>query len=80
MSSLSLCSFAVFALCIAFQPRRDDCFRAAGDDPTEYVDVAYKVPERKYNAWPESIRLAFAPARMVRTGKPSFTLTLKPDG
>jgi hypothetical protein len=54
--------------------------RAAGDDPTEYVDIAYKVPERKYTAWPESIRVAFAPARTVKTGKPTFTLTLKPDG
>ena len=51
--------------------------RAAGDDPTQYVDIAIKVPERKYTAWPESIRNAFAPARTVRTGKPSFVLTLK---
>ena len=51
--------------------------RAAGDDPTQYVDIAIKVPERKYTAWPESIRTAFAPARTVRTGKPSFVLTLK---
>ena len=43
--------------------------RAAGDDPTQYVDIAIKVPERKYTAWPESIRTAFAPARTVRTGK-----------
>ncbi|TAN56939.1 MAG: hypothetical protein EPN20_17880, partial [Magnetospirillum sp.] len=26
--------------------------RAAGDDPDEYVDLAFKVPERKYGAWP----------------------------
>ncbi len=51
--------------------------RAAGDDPTQYVDIAIKVPERKYTAWPESIRTAFAPARTVRAGKPSFVLTLK---
>ena len=51
--------------------------RAAGDDPTQYVDIAIKVPERKYTAWPERIRTAFAPARTVRTGKPSFVLTLK---
>ena len=51
--------------------------RAAGDDPNQYVDIAIKVPERKYTAWPESIRTAFAPARTVRTGKPSFVLTLK---
>ena len=54
--------------------------RAAGDDPVEYIDVAYKVSERKYTAWPENIRAAFAPARTVRTGKATFTLTLKPDG
>ncbi|MCX7366316.1 MAG: hypothetical protein NTV97_31495 [Alphaproteobacteria bacterium] len=53
--------------------------RAAGDDPTQYVDIAIKVPERKYTAWPESIRTAFAPARTVRTGKPSFVLTLVED-
>ena len=53
--------------------------RAAGDDPTQYVDIAIKVPERKYTAWPENIRVAFAPARTVKTGKPSFILTLKED-
>ena len=40
----------------------------AGDDPTEYVDLAYKVPERKYAAWPEAIRQGFEPARTVRPG------------
>ena len=49
--------------------------RAAGDDPSQYVDIAIKVPERKYTAWPESIRAAFAPARTVKTGKPSFRLS-----
>jgi len=42
--------------------------RAAGDDPSQYVDVTYKVPERKYTAWPEAIRAGFEPARTVRTG------------
>ena len=50
--------------------------RAAGDDPTQYVDIAIKVPERKYTAWPESIRAAFAPARTGKPGKPSFRLSL----
>ena len=54
--------------------------RAAGDDPADYVDISFKVPERKFTAWPANIRAAFAPARTVRTGKPTFTLTLKPDG
>jgi hypothetical protein len=42
--------------------------RDAGDDPAEYVDLAYKVPERKYAAWPEAIRQGFEPARTVRPG------------
>lgn len=42
--------------------------RAAEDDPTEYVDIAFKVPERKYVAWPEAIRQGFEPARTVKTG------------
>ena len=42
--------------------------RAAGDDPSQYVDVTYKVPERKYAAWPEAIRKGFEPARTVRPG------------
>ena len=55
--------------------------RAEGDDPAEYVDVAFKVPERKYAAWPTGIRAAFEGARMVRTGKPVFKLALaKEDG
>lgn len=42
--------------------------RATGDDPAQYVDLAVKVPERKYTAWPESIRAVFEPARTVETG------------
>ncbi|MEC3860101.1 hypothetical protein VK792_02285 [Mesobacterium sp. TK19101] len=42
--------------------------RDAGDDPAEYVDLAYKVPERKFAAWPEAIRQGFEPARTVRPG------------
>ena len=50
--------------------------RAAGDDPAEYVDIAFKVPERKYTAWPAGIRAAFEGARTVKTGKPTFKLLL----
>lgn len=42
--------------------------RAAGEDPAQYVDIAYKVSERKYAAWPDAIRAGFEPARTVRTG------------
>jgi hypothetical protein len=53
-----------------------DRIRAAGEDPGEYVEVTYKVPERAYTAWPEHIRTAFTAARTVRTGKATFKLTL----
>jgi hypothetical protein len=42
--------------------------RDAGDDPAQYVDIAIKVPERKYAAWPDNIREQFEPARTVRSG------------
>ena len=42
--------------------------RAAGDDPAEYVDTAFKVSERKFAAWPEAIRQGFEAARTVRPG------------
>jgi len=42
--------------------------RATRDDPTQYVDIAIKVPERKYIAWPDAIRAEFEPARTVKTG------------
>jgi hypothetical protein len=51
--------------------------RASGENPGDYVDIGFKVPERKYTAWPESIRQAFASARTVRTAKPTFRLTIK---
>jgi hypothetical protein len=53
--------------------------RAAGDDPSQYVDIAIKVPERKYGAWPDNIRAAFVPARTVKTGKQTFRLTIAGD-
>jgi hypothetical protein len=48
--------------------------RAAGDDPAEYVTTEFKVSERAYGAWPQSIRSIFAPARTVETGKPGYRI------
>lgn len=53
--------------------------RAGGEDPGEYVELTFKVSERAYAAWPERIRQAFEPARTVRTGKPSYRLTILSD-
>lgn len=53
-----------------------DRIRADGGDPAEYVEVSYKVAERKYGAWPNHIRTAFQAARTIKTGKPTFRLFL----
>jgi len=53
--------------------------RAEDQDPGEYVDTVYRVPERKYAAWPRHIRIAFERARTVRTGRPTFKLTLRAE-
>ena len=47
---------------------------ASGEDPAEYVDISYKVPEKKYSAWPESLRESFSAARTLKTGKPAYTI------
>ena len=52
---------------------------ANGDDPTEYLDITYKVAERKYTAWPENLREVFAPARTLKTGKPTLQLILNEE-
>ena len=50
--------------------------RADDGDPAEYVDTVFRVPERKYAAWPRHIRTAFERARTVKAGKPTFRLVL----
>jgi hypothetical protein len=47
-----------------------------GEDPAEYLEVTYRVSETRFNAWPESIRSAFVPARTLKTGRPAFRLAL----
>ena len=49
---------------------------ANGDDPSEYVEISYRISETKFNAWPESLKSAFAPARTLKTGKQGFRLAL----
>jgi hypothetical protein len=52
----------------------------AGDDPSEYVDTAFKVSESKFKAWPAHIRKTFEPARTLKAGKAIFKLTSKNPG
>jgi hypothetical protein len=51
-----------------------------GENPADYVDTEIKVAERKFDAWPPSIRDVFAPARTLDTGKPVFKLTPREAG
>ncbi|MFN4143642.1 MAG: hypothetical protein ACK4HL_17515 [Aestuariivirga sp.] len=53
--------------------------KSSGDDPRDYVEVSFRVSERKYTAWPSPIRNAFDRARTVRTGKETFELTTGED-
>jgi uncharacterized coiled-coil protein SlyX len=53
--------------------------RAAGEDPAEYVEISFKVPERAYVAWPEAIRQGFEPARTVKTGTLKVELLAQED-
>ncbi|MBF0628164.1 MAG: hypothetical protein HQL91_08070 [Magnetococcales bacterium] len=46
----------------------------SGEDPADYVEVAYRVPESRYTAWPTSIRKFFEAARTLKVGKPTFKL------
>lgn len=46
----------------------------SGEDPQQYVDINYKVPERKYSAWPDAIRSAFQKARTIKFGQQNYML------
>lgn len=49
---------------------------ANGDNPSEYIEINYRVSEAKFNAWPDSLKSVFVPARTLKTGKPGYRLTL----
>ncbi|MEG9862793.1 MAG: hypothetical protein V6Z82_05100 [Flavobacteriales bacterium] len=51
----------------------------SGEKPGDFLDVTYKVSERKYNAWPESLRQVFTTARTLKTGKPVYQLQAKEE-
>ncbi|ALN93839.1 hypothetical protein [Lysobacter gummosus] len=53
--------------------------RAAGEDPAEFVEVTYRISETQYNAWPASLRSSFDAARTLKTGKPTFRLSMTED-
>jgi len=49
---------------------------ASGEDPADTLDLTYHIPETRFNAWPDTLKTAFAKARNVRTASPDFRLSL----
>ncbi len=49
---------------------------SSGDNPAEFIETSYRVSETKYQAWQESLRSQFTPARTVKVGKASYRLAL----
>lgn len=54
--------------------------RSAGDNPSEYMKIAYDVSETKFKEWPDTIKNAFSPFRTVVPGKPRFDYAIIEDG
>lgn len=50
---------------------------AGGDNPAEYIKAELTVEEKKYAAWPESIRKVFEPARTLKPGSMTIKLSMK---
>ena len=49
---------------------------SGGDNPAEFIETSYRVSETKYQAWQESLRSQFTPARTVKVGKATYRLAL----
>jgi len=45
-----------------------------GEDIRDYVDVTYKVPEKKYQAWPRGVRAIFDGCRQERASSPTWKM------
>ncbi len=48
---------------------------ANGEDPENLIDINYKISERKYVAWPQSLQADFSSARTLGVGKATFQLS-----
>ncbi|HMU65564.1 MAG TPA: hypothetical protein PKE57_00385 [Cellvibrionaceae bacterium] len=53
--------------------------RANGDDPAEYMELRYDIPEATFNAWPDALKSAFTLARTRLAGTPTYRLALMRD-
>ena len=46
-----------------------------GEDPAEFMDVAYDVPEDRFDVWPDVIQNSFKGALTIKAGHPSHRLS-----
>ncbi|MGI9282435.1 MAG: hypothetical protein ACR2PX_22790 [Endozoicomonas sp.] len=51
-----------------------ECIRTQGEDPAEFLDIQYHVPEERFDYWPETIQRAFEAAFSIKSGSPSYRL------
>lgn len=59
------------------KPIIDDIL-ARGDLVSDYLEASYKVPERKWTAWPRRTRDEFARARVEAPSRPSYSIGVSP--
>ncbi|WP_454258580.1 hypothetical protein [Pseudoxanthomonas mexicana] len=52
---------------------------AGGDKVEHFIDMKLAVSESRFTNWPPSLQQAFAAARTVESGKPSFTLSFNSE-
>ncbi|KEQ18099.1 hypothetical protein [Endozoicomonas numazuensis] len=45
-----------------------------GEDPSEFLDVHYSVPQKKFDCWPQEVRRSFEPALQVKPGRCTYKL------
>lgn len=53
--------------------------RFGGEDPNEFIEISYKVSERKYSAWPSNLKKSFTPARTLKYGKEKIVIEEKKE-
>lgn len=50
---------------------------AGNENPLDYIDIEYNVPESKYKNWPQIIKDEFIAARTIQPGSPAVTIKRK---
>lgn len=47
------------------------------ENPAEYIDAGYSIPEARYKAWPGLLKKKFEDARTVKPGKPALKIKVE---